>query len=60
MLDTTAGSFLHMKNARLDVCNNCEYASHAKTIKIRCGVCGCYMKAKVMIPTAKCPKDRWK
>ena len=39
---------------RLGVCQACEFFQND-----RCTKCGCYMKAKASMVTAKCPLDRW-
>jgi len=41
---------------RIGVCSTCS--SFIKET-IQCSECGCLMKAKVLIPTAKCPQNKW-
>jgi hypothetical protein len=43
-------------NERLEICKACEeYDSDTS----RCKKCGCFMKAKTMWPSSKCPLDKW-
>lgn len=50
--------------SRLDLCRDCPYLKIStnkitkKTI-FKCGVCGCFLKAKTKIKTEKCPKGFW-
>lgn len=45
---------------RLNICNTCDtYNSDTMKCDSTKGGCGCYMKAKVLIKKAKCPKDKW-
>lgn len=41
---------------RLEACAGCELydATHG-----RCGVCGCFVKAKARLATEKCPAEKW-
>ena len=41
---------------RLAICESCE---HLQRPKYRCGLCGCLMKVKVLLPKQKCPDNRW-
>lgn len=41
---------------RLDICNVCEFLNKEK---VQCTKCGCFMKLKTVIPTAKCPIGKW-
>lgn len=41
---------------RYKICKNC---AEFNTTFFTCGVCKCFMKAKVLIETAKCPKGTW-
>lgn len=44
---------------RLKICNTCpELLQNVKPLE-RCKLCGCVMRAKVLIPSAKCPKGLW-
>lgn len=38
-------------DTRLLICNNCE---HLKPLKI-CGLCGCFIPAKVQLKSSYCP-----
>jgi len=37
-------------------CSRCEFFNKKKSI---CTQCGCYMKAKALLPFAKCPLNKW-
>lgn len=39
---------------RLEVCRACEFFQND-----RCAKCGCFMKAKANMVTAKCPLGKW-
>lgn len=39
---------------RYKICKECPYFN-----KLKCQKCGCFMKAKVLIPRAKCPIGKW-
>ena len=41
---------------RYDVCLLCPLFSSDST---KCKACGCFMKAKVLLPNAKCPLGKW-
>lgn len=48
-----------IRTERLETCFNCE---HYKEKSGRCGLCGCYMKAKSWIggdPDGLCPAKKW-
>ena len=40
---------------RIKECGKCEHLTKA----FRCTECGCFMKAKVKIKMATCPKGKW-
>ena len=42
---------------RMDTCKSCE---HYQPEPQKCGKCGCFMPAKVLVPFVKCPEDKWK
>ena len=44
------------RNARLDICKSCE---HFLKLTASCKECGCFMKAKTWLSSAKCPVDKW-
>ena len=44
------------KEARLDICRNCDYFNH---IKYTCNKCSCKMKYKSVLKNAKCPIGKW-
>lgn len=41
---------------RFFICQSCPYFNHFNE---RCTVCGCYMRAKVKVPMATCPMNKW-
>lgn len=41
---------------RLEICSECEHLD--KTL-YTCKQCGCFMKAKTMFPSSKCPIEKW-
>ncbi len=43
---------------RLDVCNSCEFRD---AVQERCKACGCFLKAKARLVSAKCPlpEPKW-
>ena len=43
-------------NKRFMICEVCEFYDK---IQFRCTKCGCYMKGKVKMVTAKCPINKW-
>ena len=49
------------RKERLAVCVKCEHFRQA-TSKVgpRCGLCGCFVKAKAWLATEQCPVDKWK
>jgi len=40
---------------RLEICKKCPNLKKTN----RCGICGCYMPAKVKAPQARCPIKKW-
>lgn len=40
---------------RMGICGQCEHLTALK----KCGKCGCFMPAKVRLPTSRCPDGRW-
>ena len=40
---------------RLDICNRCEELTEDR----QCRVCTCFVDAKTMLTTEKCPKNKW-
>lgn len=58
-------SWSKIAEKRLEVClAPCEHLKSAKFLLFKmdvaqCGVCGCAVKAKVLVPNAKCPKHFW-
>lgn len=45
---------LEQYNARMDICNKCEFF-----VEKRCTKCGCYMEHKAKWEVAKCPEKFW-
>lgn len=43
-----------LTESRLMICRACEFFQ-----KNRCTKCGCFMKAKASMVTAKCPLGKW-
>ena len=41
---------------RMSVCLECPHLSHTL---LQCEKCGCFMKAKTKLKTAKCPINKW-
>ena len=39
---------------KLKICSTCSFRK-----KKYCGVCGCYLPAKVKSPGSECPKNKW-
>jgi len=49
-----------MGESRLDICKKCPiFEPSNSTCDSDKGGCGCYMKAKVLVKEASCPKDKW-
>lgn len=49
---------------RLDVCRTCPHLDDSvnkitKKPNFKCGVCGCFLKAKTKLEKEKCPKGFW-
>lgn len=44
------------KNARLSICESCEFYNAAQS---RCTKCGCYMAVKTYLKAATCPVGKW-
>jgi len=42
--------------ARYDICKACEFFRPSLAT---CEKCGCFMKAKVKLASAKCPEGKW-
>ena len=45
-----------LQNERLAICEQCPLLIRDS---MRCGACGCYVKAKTKMESAKCPKGHW-
>jgi len=45
-----------LQEERLAECKQCEFFLKRT---MRCGKCGCFMKAKVLFEEAKCPVGKW-
>lgn len=39
---------------RVEICNVCEERNEGI-----CNKCGCFLSVKTMLPTAKCPLNKW-
>jgi hypothetical protein len=46
-----------MENPKLEICRKCE---HFIKPTQQCGKCWCFMPAKVLMPSADCPENKWK
>ena len=58
--DAMAANDQHDKaRLRMEVCKRCPLLTKAGFCDAKQGGCGCFMPAKVQLPDAKCPKDRW-
>jgi hypothetical protein len=44
------------QQSRMETCEKCPHLTVATK---RCKLCGCFVAAKVMFKTAKCPANRW-
>ena len=44
------------KNARMDICNSCEFLFKPTST---CKKCGCFMTTKTAIASANCPINKW-
>jgi hypothetical protein len=42
------------KNKRLSICQQCEYLEN-----LQCTECECLVRAKAMLSTESCPKNKW-
>ena len=42
--------------ARLDICNSCEWLDKRL---VKCRKCGCFMKLKSTLKQASCPLGKW-
>ena len=45
-----------LTKSRVDICQSCSLFDKQQ---FRCSSCGCYMKAKVQLQSAKCPIGKW-
>lgn len=51
-------NFSYKSKKRIVICNKCENLELISKIKV-CGICGCIIKAKSTLLSAKCPLDKW-
>jgi hypothetical protein len=57
MLESLFDNRYKVAEKRLAICNSCdEYDQKWK----KCKKCGCFMEFKSLLPSAKCPLDKWK
>ncbi|MCX6256547.1 MAG: hypothetical protein NTW49_01380 [Bacteroidia bacterium] len=56
---TTGGNEESSKLAeeRMKICGRCIHTS--EKVYLHCGVCGCYIPAKVRSPESECPLNFW-
>ena len=55
----STGRFLateEMAGTRMEICSACV---NFRKEAARCEICGCYMKAKMMLSEARCPIGKW-
>ena len=45
-----------LSKKRLDICELCEYYNSKNK---QCLKCRCFMEYKTLIPSSKCPLDKW-
>ena len=43
-------------NNRMSICSSCPHMIKAT---VQCAKCGCFMKAKTKLKSAKCPIGKW-
>lgn len=44
-----------IRDQRAEICKPCEKLTFINT----CSICNCYMPAKVKLPAASCPDNKW-
>jgi len=44
----------HQYNMRTKACNSCEHR-----VANKCGICGCWLVPKKLIPMTECPDNKW-
>lgn len=57
LLETWMRDRFKVSEQRLNHCRKCE---HFEKYSSRCGVCGCFMNFKALVPGADCPIGKWK
>lgn len=55
-LETTFTKTKEVSEKRLSICQQCEFYTSLTT---RCQKCGCIMRFKTLLPTSKCPIEKW-
>ena len=55
MGDATRFAKPETRDARMNICDRCEYLSVVST----CDVCGCRMPTKSRLANARCPLGKW-
>lgn len=45
-----------LMKSRLEICMGCE---HLNKRLVKCNKCGCFMKLKTTLKSAKCPIGKW-
>jgi rubrerythrin len=49
----------YLVNRRMWICKKCEFLENKDSMLKKCTKCGCMMEAKVRLPLAKCPLNKW-
>lgn len=44
--------------SRLKLCSECDHMKENNG-NFKCGICGCYLKSKVVLKIEKCPINKW-
>lgn len=55
-LETRWTQTKEMAAERMRICQECDSYNATTT---QCNECGCFMKAKTMWPTSRCPLNKW-
>lgn len=56
MFDSMFSRQKELSKQRLSICELCEFYNKETS---KCVKCGCFMKAKTLFPSAKCPIGKW-
>lgn len=61
-LKDKSAQVLSIGEQRMAVCETCPDLTYLTLLGVsmpQCKICHCMMRAKVLLPDAKCPKDKW-